>query len=75
MVIVGILMVAFIILVKWNVLKISSLDAMELIFFMFVPIVETFSLIIDFTIHKSKTWEKLWWHGCIYCGQPIELQS
>ncbi len=49
---------AFTILVEWNVLKINSLDAMELIFFTFATIVETSSLVIDFTIHESRTWEK-----------------
>ncbi len=58
MLVVGSMVVAFTILIKWNVLKISSLDAMELIFFMFAIIKEAFSPIADFTIHESRTWEK-----------------
>ncbi len=44
MLMVGSMVVAFTILVEWNVLKISSLDAMELIFFMFATIMEAFHL-------------------------------
>ncbi len=58
MLVVGSMVAAFTILVEWNVLKINSLDAMELIFFTFATIVETSSLVIDFTIHESRTWEK-----------------
>ncbi len=47
MLVVGNMVVVFTILVEWNVLKISSLDAMKLIFFMFATIVETFSPIIN----------------------------